>query len=151
MWWKILKDPRIIVIALALAFLIMQAIRIEKGNPKVQADIATKPEIKSLLRRSCYNCHSNETVWPWYSHLAPASWLIAHDVRDGRQSLNFSEWGNYKTRIQSDKLGMIAKEISEENMPPWYYSMMHSDERLTPANRGEIWAWALTESETVLK
>ena len=149
--WKILKDPRIIIIVLILAFLIMQAIRVEKVNPDVQSDIVAKPEVESLLRRSCYNCHSNETVWPWYSHLAPASWLIARDVRVGRQHLNFSEWGTYIPKTQSRKLERLAKVVIEEDMPPWYYSLVNRDEHLTPTNRGQIWAWALSESETIAK
>jgi hypothetical protein len=149
--WKILKDPRIIIVILVLAFLFMQTIRVERSNPEVKSDISAKPEIKSQLRMACYDCHSNETVWPWYSHLAPASWMIAHDVRNGRQQLNFSEWGAYSSKTQSRKLEKLAKEVMEEDMPPWYYSTVHRDQRLTPGSRGQIWAWALSESETVLK
>jgi hypothetical protein len=149
--WQILKDPRIIIVILILAFLIMQAIRVEKSNPDVRSDIPAKPEIKSQLRMACYDCHSNETVWPWYSHLAPASWLIARDVRNGRQQLNFSEWGAYNSKTQSRKLEKIAKEVMEEDMPPWDYSLIHRDQRLTPSSRGQIWAWASSESETALK
>ena len=149
--WKILRDPRIVIIVVILAFLVMQAIRVEKVNPDVKSDIAAKPEIKSLLRMACYDCHSNETVWPWYSHLAPASWLIAHDVHEGRQHLNFSEWETYTPKMKSRKLEALAKEVIAEEMPPWYYTTVHRDQRLSSSNRGQIWAWALSESETALK
>ena len=149
--WRVLKDPRIIVIVLVLAVLIIQAIRVERTNPSVQSDLAAKPEIHALLRGACYNCHSNQTEWPWYTYVAPASWLAASDVREGRQSLNFSEWGALSTKSQSRELEKIAHRVIEGEMPPWYYTMVHRKGSLTMTNRAEVWAWALTESEAVVK
>jgi hypothetical protein len=149
--WRILKDPRIIIIALILGLLIVQAIRVERSNPPVQSDLVAKPEIKTLLRGACYNCHSNQTRWPWYAYVAPASWLAAHDVREGRENLNFSEWGTLSIKSQSRELEKIAHRVIEGEMPPWYYTMVHREGRLTMTNRAIIWAWALTESEAIVK
>lgn len=136
------KKAGITVLILVVAFLLLQAIRPERFNPPVQSDLTADPEVKSLLRRTCYNCHSNETVWPWYSSVAPASWLIASDVNEGRRNLNFSEWASYSDPIQSHKLADIAEEIREGEMPPWYYTLAHSDAKLSPSERDRIQAWA---------
>ena len=136
---------------MVLAFLMMQGVRVERTNPPVQSDISVKPDIKPILHKACYNCHSNETAWPWYSRVSPASWLIANDVRSGRQRLNFSEWGDYWIRVQSRKLDKVAQKVMGSEMPPWYYAMMQSDADLTPTDRGQVWAWATTESEAISK
>jgi len=78
--------------------------------------------------RACFDCHSNETVWPWYSHVAPASWLNQRDVEKGRRKLNFSEW----TRPQR-KAHESARTVRNGKMPLWFYSAIHPDARLTPA------------------
>jgi hypothetical protein len=136
------KKAGITALILVAVFLLLQAKRPERSNPPVQSDLTADPEVKSLLRRSCYNCHSNETVWPWYSRVAPASWLIASDVNEGRRNLNFSEWASYSDPIQSRKLADIAEETREGEMPPWYYTLAHSDAKLSPSERDRIQAWA---------
>ena len=137
------KKVKIAVLILVAAFVLLQAIRIEKSNPPVRSDISADPAIKSILRRACYNCHSNETVWPWYSNVAPASWLIETDVNDGRRHLNFSEWGTYSSDTQSHKLEDIADEMGTGEMPPWYYTLAHSDSRLSSDERSQIQAWTI--------
>lgn len=78
--------------------IVIQFIPVDTSNPPVTADIPSSPEGKAVLRRACYDCHSNETRWPWYSRVAPASWLTARDVREGRAELNFSAWNEYSTQ-----------------------------------------------------
>jgi hypothetical protein len=135
------KGARNVVFILVAVLILAQAIRIEKSNPPVRSDISADPAIKPLLRRACYNCHSNETVWPWYSNAAPASWLIGSDVKEARRRINFSEWGTYSSEIQTHKLRGIAEEIENGEMPPWYYSLAHSDSRLNLAERTQIMNW----------
>jgi Haem-binding domain len=77
-------------LALAMFLLVAQAFRIDKANSPVKADVNPPAPVKEVMKRSCYRCHSNETVWPWYSNVAPASWLVAYDVHEGREDLNFS-------------------------------------------------------------
>src|SRR5262245_21993196 len=81
-----------------------QLVPIDATNPAVEGDIPAPPEVKAILRRACYDCHSNETVWPWYSRLAPLSWLISRDVHEGRSKLNFSTWDQYTPEEQLSKL-----------------------------------------------
>ena len=121
--------------------MIAQFVRVERVNPPVHSDIHADSEVATILRNTCYNCHSNETVWPWYSNVAPASWLIASDVSGGRRHLNFSEWESYDIDTQSHKLKSIAEEITDRAMPPWYYSMVHRGSRLSEAERTKILSW----------
>ena len=88
---------------------------------------------RALAVRACYDCHSNETVWPWYSHVAPMSWLLQRDVNEGRRKLNFSEWD----RPQKEARGS-AKEVRKGAMPPWYYTPLHRATRLTAAETGAL-------------
>jgi hypothetical protein len=148
---RIPKNARTIIVLLAAALLLMQIFWVEKSNPPIKSDIVADKDIKPILHRACYDCHSNATEWPWYSFVAPASWLIARDVREGRQHLNFSEWESYDLKTRSRRLESIAEEVKESEMPPWYYTMMHGEARLTLADRGQIWAWAITESERIRK
>jgi hypothetical protein len=145
------KDAKIVVIILVAGLLLAQGIRIEKTNPPVRADISADAAIEPVLRRACYNCHSHETVWPWYSNLAPASWLVGSDVKEARRRLNFSEWGTYDAELQSRKLGAIAEEMEHNEMPPWYYSLVHSDARLSQNQREQIRDWANSKLREVLK
>src|SRR5262245_39331548 len=100
---------------------IIQLIPVNRTNPPVERDIPTPPAVKAVLRRACYDCHSHETVWPWYSRIAPISWVLAHDVYEGRAELNFSTWNRYSTQEQVKKLQKSWEEVAEGEMPPWFY------------------------------
>src|SRR5579885_1507659 len=73
----------------------MQLVPVRIANPPSRGDVAAPPEVEQTLRRSCYDCHSNQTQWPWYTRIAPLSWLVAHDVNAGRRQINFSQWSDY--------------------------------------------------------
>ncbi len=141
--WR--KDARIAGIVIVAALILSQAIRINKSNPPVQADLSAGPEIAPFLHRACYNCHSNETIWPWYSNVAPVSWLVGNDVSEGRQLLNFSVWGTYNPDLKSKKLKKMAEEVGNEEMPPWYYNLVHPEARLNGSQREAIRNWAQAE------
>jgi len=94
------------------------------------------------LRRACYDYHSNETVWPWYSRIAPISFLLANDVKEGRSELNFSTWETYNDQRRARKLKEIVREVESGDMPPWYYVSLHPDTKLSPAERQAIISWA---------
>jgi len=78
------------------------------------------------MQRACFDCHSNETVWPWYSNIAPVSWLVQRDVNGGRRHLNFSEWAIPQRHAKD-----VAEQVREGEMPPWFYLPMHPNARLT--------------------
>ena len=142
------KGLKTAVLILVVVVILAQFIRIDRSNPPVGSEISAGPSIQPVLRRVCYNCHSNETVWPWYSRVAPVSWLVGSDVSEGRQHLNFTEWGTYDSGTQSHKLRGIAEEVRSGDMPPWYYSLIHREARLSPSERSQILAWT---SEAIKK
>ena len=84
-----------ILLVIALVLFAIQLVPVPRENPPVTAEIQAPDQVRSLLESSCYDCHSNQTVWPWYSHVAPVSWLVYRDVRKARDELNFSLWGEY--------------------------------------------------------
>ena len=99
------------------------------ANPPVVKEVAwDSPQTKALVRRACYDCHSNETVWPWYSNVAPVSWLVQRDVNEGRSRLNFSEWNREQRRAKD-----VAASIQEGEMPMSIYLPLHPDAKLSPA------------------
>ncbi len=97
--------------------------------------------IAELLRGACYDCHSNETRWPWYSRVPPVAWLVARDVARGRRELNFSEWRTYYPRTRVRKLQWMERVVSEGAMPPWDYRLMHRQARLSDVERAALAHW----------
>lgn len=106
-------------------------------------------EVATLLKTSCYSCHSNETTYPWYSHVAPSSWLVARDVREGREELNFSIWQDYDPDDILGILDDISVEVGEGRMPMKIYTFMHPSASLDDAQREKIVAWAEAAMDTV--
>ncbi|MDE3165935.1 MAG: heme-binding domain-containing protein [Acidobacteriota bacterium] len=100
-------------------------------NPPVTREPAwDSPQTSGLVRRACFDCHSNETVWPWYASVAPFSWLVGRDVAGGRRHLNFSQWDRPQRRAKD-----VAAEVRGGDMPPWFYLPMHPAARLTEAEK----------------
>jgi hypothetical protein len=97
------------------------------------------------LARACGNCHSNHTNLPWYGHVMPFSWWINNHIREGRQALNFSEWGTYPVYRRRAELESICGIISNGRMPPAYYMLLHPEARLEPRDKEAICAWAANE------
>ena len=121
-----------ILIALGIILIGIQFIPVDRKNPPVTMDINAPENIASILRASCYDCHSNETNWPWYSHIAPVSFLVAGDVKDARKNLNFSEWDKYSSNKQSELLEEMIEEIEKEEMPLTSYTFTHPNAKLDP-------------------
>ena len=125
------------------AFLIVaQVFRPARVNPPGGNEVPAPSEVRTILRGACYDCHSNETIWPWYSQVAPVSWLVAYDVREGREELNFSEWGGAPPAKRQKKLKETIETVNQGEMPPWYYVLMHPDARLADADRTALVRWA---------
>jgi mono/diheme cytochrome c family protein len=124
----------LIVTLLALAIQLVPYGKEHRNPPVVAEPTWDSPKTRALFFRSCGDCHSNETVWPWYSRIAPVSWLVRHDVNDGREHFNVSAWGFQK----KNKADEAAKEVREGEMPPWFYSVPHPEARLSEAEKGEL-------------
>ena len=100
------------------------------------------PDIKAILKRACYDCHSHETVWPSYSRVAPVSWLLAWDVKEGREKLNLSTWNRYSQKKRNKMIKEIWEEVEEGEMPPWFYLPLHPEAQLSVQDRAVLRAWA---------
>jgi heme-binding protein len=120
-------------ITLGIGLLVIQAVPYGRDhtNPLTRIEPAwDTATTRTLVTRACYDCHSNETVWPWYSHVAPISWLVQRDVDDGRRKLNFSEWN----RRQKEG-GESAKTVRKGEMPPWFYTLVQREARLSSSEQ----------------
>ena len=103
-------------------------------NPPVSQEVAwDSSQTRDLAVRACYDCHSNQTDWPWYSNIAPMSWLIQHDVDEGRQKLNFSEWDRPQREAAK-----AAEQVQNGSMPRFYYVPLHPSANLTPAEKDAL-------------
>ncbi|MGA9533431.1 MAG: heme-binding domain-containing protein [Anaerolineales bacterium] len=103
-------------------------------NPPITAEpVWSSPDAKALAVRACFDCHSNETTWPWYSSIAPFSWLVVHDVQEGRETLNFSEWDRPEQRLRE-----IAEVLREGEMPPVYYRWTHPNAGLSAVEKSQL-------------
>ena len=131
-----------LTIGLAFILIVIQLIPVEQKNPPVTMDIPTSPEVKAILKRGCYDCHSNEVVYPWYSRIAPVSWLVAWDVAEGRDEVNFSTWQQYSAEEQAENIHESWEAVAEGEMPFWYYTLVHRDARLLSEERQLLEAWA---------
>lgn len=120
----------------------IQFIPNEQSNPPVEYDLSAPNDVKDILRKACYDCHSNETNWAWYTKVAPLSWLTTSDVKNGRKNLNFSEWGNMRTSDQLKMKEEIWEEVREENMPLWQYRIMHPSTKLSTEEKNTLRNWA---------
>jgi hypothetical protein len=134
------------VIAFCL-FVIIQFVRPAKTNPvaaeslSLQSRLPVDPKVAAILDRSCADCHSNRTRWPWYSNVAPVSWFVIGHVNDGRRDLNFSEWGNYDQRRQNARLQQMCDLASSGVMPLSSYTPLHPGSKLTPDQVKTLCEW----------
>lgn len=132
---------------LLIVILAMQFFRIDKTNPAVDpaSDFIgiAKPttEVSALLKSACYDCHSHETKYPWYTNIAPVSWWLKDHINEGREELNFSTWSSYPAKKQDKKLKECVELIKEKEMPLPSYTWIHSDARLTDAQRVMLTDW----------
>ena len=127
---------------LLATLLAIQLVPVERANPPVEGDVAAPAELKTILQRSCYDCHSNETRWPWYAYVAPVSWLIARDVKEGRRELNFSVWNQFTGSRRARKFKEIVEQVEAGTMPQWYYVLVHREAKLLPEDKEIMLKWA---------
>ncbi len=136
------KSLRNALLALVAVVAGIQFIPVDRSNPPVTGDLGAEPEVDGLLRKACYDCHSNETKWPLYAHVAPMSWVTARHVREGREELNFSSWDGMASDRKDHKLEEIAERVENHDMPLSSYLLLHSEARLTTDERTRIVDWA---------
>ena len=146
---KILRVPLARRIGLAALILLaaIQFIPVNRANPAVDrsqsiyATLSMPADAKAVFERSCKNCHSDETSWPWYSYVAPLSWVVARDVHQARKAMNLSEWGGYSANQKTDKLEEICEQLTNGDMPDRKYTLIHWHARLTAKERDLVCQW----------
>ncbi|HVD98093.1 MAG TPA: heme-binding domain-containing protein [Cytophagaceae bacterium] len=127
--------------------LVIQVFRIDKTNPPVDVKndfISTTNAplaVGQILKTSCYDCHSNETRYPWYTNVAPLSWWVKDHINEGREELNFSEWKNYNAKKADHKLEECIEQIEEGEMPMYSYTLSHSEATLSEAQKKLLIDW----------
>lgn len=141
---------RAILWSTAVAIVAVQFVCVDRSNPAARSDLSAPPVVKDALERGCFDCHSNQTRWPWYSAVAPFSWWIHYEVEEGRRRFNFSSWRDYTSDpgTEDQKLEEVARLIASGAMPPWYYLAMHPQARLTPEERIAITRWIADEKSS---
>jgi hypothetical protein len=131
------KKLKFVVLAFVILLAGSQFIQPDRSNPPINPaatfEAVAKPsaELTAVVSRACYNCHSNNTIWPWYSRIAPVSWLVADDVKGGRAHLNFSEWGLLGPDVAQRRLQDVCDEVRAGDMPLWQYRLMRPEARLS--------------------
>lgn len=142
-----MKLLRILFILLVAVFVVLQFFGIDRTNPEFDPsnDMISmeKPpkDIEKILRSTCYDCHSNETNWPWYSYIAPTSWMIEEHVIDGRDNLNLSDWGEYELEDRAYIIEEMIEEIEDKEMPLPGYDMLHPDAKLSDEQKEALFNW----------
>jgi len=147
---KVLKILGVILIVIVVG---IQVVRPARTNPPVDesqtiyARTQVPPEAASILNRSCRDCHSNQTVWPWYTQVAPVSWWLSNHVNEGRRNLNLSEWGKLDRDRQDRKLRQICDEVQDGMMPLSSYLPMHPAAKLSEQDKKTLCDWTEKERE----
>jgi hypothetical protein len=131
-----------------VVFIAIQLVPVDRTNPPIQTDVPATSEQRAVLKRACYDCHSNETAWRWYGYVAPVSWLIARDVHEGRRELNFSTWNLLATQTRLKKMRESWEQVEKGEMPPWIYMPPHPDAHLSEADRLVLRTWSLSGSRS---
>ena len=148
---KFLKWALILVV---IIFIAIQFVRPARSNPPVDetstlsARVQVTPEVEAILNRSCIDCHSHKTVWPWYSNVAPVSWLLARDVNNGRRHFNVSNWPSDPKR-SAHKLEEICEQVERGEMPLGIYLTMHPVAKLSDSDKKTLCDWAKSEQQRI--
>lgn len=149
------KALKIVIVVLVVAFVAIQFYRPDRTTaPIVQAETLEAstqvPEnVAATLKRSCNDCHSNQTVYPWYAEIAPASWLLANHIDEGRREVNFSVWNTYSAKKKIRKLDEICQQITDGEMPHYQYLWIHGNAKLSDDDKKMLCDWARTETAKI--
>jgi len=148
--FRVLKK---IAVGIAVVFVALQFFRPERSLVAASDEedlinvLPPPPGVRETLVNSCYDCHSNQTRYPWYASIQPFAWFLDHHVEEGRMHINFSEFGGLPPRRAVQVLEACGDEVAEKEMPLWSYTLAHPAARLTEAQRADLVAWMTTAAE----
>lgn len=137
-----------ILLGIVVVLVGIQLVQPARTNPRIVAGMSfaeaasPPPDVARVVGRACVNCHSYGTEWPWYSRVAPVSWLVVSDVNGGRRHVDLSNWKAYAPAQAQRKLGLMCDEVKDGGMPPWYFRMVHPEARLSAADVAAICGFA---------
>lgn len=137
-----------IILSLVAVLVVIQFFRIDKSNPPSDPALSlfvveqVPDQVQSIIKTSCFDCHSNNATYPWYSNVAPVSWWVKNHINEAREELNFNEWGSYSVKKKMHKLEEIEEEVGEGEMPLPSYLIIHGDARLTKQQQQSVINWA---------
>ena len=139
---------RIVLFSALIIFAVMQFFQPAKNRNKSQNNqdnittlYKTPADVQTILRNACYDCHSNNTQYPWYVNIQPVSWFMAGHIKNGKKELNFNEYGTYSSKRQRNKLKRMKEQIEENKMPLSSYTLMHREARLTANQKEQVTKW----------
>ena len=144
-----------LLIVLLIAFIIIQFIRPAKNISAAEQpnDITTKytipPTVLATLKASCYDCHSNNTKYPWYNNIQPVAWYLENHIKEGKRELNFNEFASYRIGKQYRKLEALNGEVQDGKMPIESYTNLHGEAKLTELQKEGIQAWVTTLRDSI--
>ena len=133
---------RIVLLGLAVLLVGIQLVPVDRSNPPEQGVVPAPQPVLAVLQRSCFDCHSNHTRWPWYAYVAPVSWMVANDVHEGRHEMNLTEWNRASARRRARVAAKVWDEVEEGKMPLPSYLRMHPEARLSAEDRALLRGWA---------
>jgi len=145
-----------LLIAIGIALIAIQFVKPDRNKSDqvfttdISKTISIPDNVRTILKNACYDCHSNNTVYPWYSNVQPMCWLMDHHIKKGKQELNFSEFGSYPPRRQISKLDGIANSVRDDIMPLWSYKFMHKNAQLNAGEKALIINWVERSKENIL-
>ncbi|MCC7402081.1 MAG: heme-binding domain-containing protein [Chitinophagaceae bacterium] len=137
-----------ILIVLLIALVIIQLFHPKRNKSKgdqpnyIGKSFTVPDDIKSILERSCNDCHSNNTNYPWYANIQPVAWWLNHHIKEGKNEINFDEFSNKSLRFQYHKFEEITEQVKEGEMPINSYTWTHKDAVLSEADKSKLMAWA---------
>lgn len=138
---------RKILLGLLAVLVVLQIFQIDKKNPDYPADqdflaaIDVPADVAETLKTACYDCHSHETKYPWYTYVQPVGWWVKDHINEGKEHLNFSEWTTYEPKRAKHKLEECYEEVEEGEMPLKSYKWVHGDSRLSDEERSRLAGW----------
>jgi hypothetical protein len=149
---RLLRPALLIVVVVLVG---IQFVPISNTAPPIdpaqtlERQVAVPANVKAILDRSCRDCHSNETSWPLYARIAPFSWLLASHVRQGREDMNLSEWGQYDAGAARDILVEVCRQVKKGAMPKWSYALVHRSAALSSADVTTLCTWSDTTRKAI--
>lgn len=136
------RYTKVTLLGVAVVFATIQFVPVHRTTRLGAGDPVASPEVRWILRRACYDCHSTETRWPIWAYLAPVSWRVVADVNSARAALNFSDWVAYDADRRVALRATVAPITASHRMPLWYYVTLHPDARLSQQERALLQEWS---------